>query len=84
MIVGDNTIAAEGLQDFFRTLGKKGFSVAKRMAKKFLKKPGRALETGAVVGSAIGSPSLKAALSSLPDVINFYHRGKGLNLGKFV
>ena len=54
------------------------------MAKNVLKNPGRALEIGANVGSAFASRSPKAALSSLPQVINFYHTGKGLYLGKFV
>ena len=43
MIVSDNTIKSEGLGDFFKTLGKKGLSVSKKMAKNVLKNPGRAL-----------------------------------------
>ena len=54
------------------------------MATNVLKNPARALEIGANVGSAIASKSPKAALSSLPDVINFYYTGKRLHLGKFV
>ena len=54
------------------------------MAKNVLKNPGRALEIGANVGSASASPSPKAASSTLPEVINFYYTGKGLNLGKIV
>ena len=54
------------------------------MAKKVLRNPGRALEIGANVGSAFATRSPKAALSSLPEVINFYHTGKGLYLGKLV
>ena len=53
------------------------------MAENLLKNLGRALEIGANVGTAIASRSLKAALSSLPEVFNFYHTGKGSNLGKF-
>ena len=34
MIVSGNTIKAEGLGDFFKTLGKKGLNVSKKMAKK--------------------------------------------------
>ena len=55
-----------------------------RWQKNNLKKPGRALEIGATVGTAFASRSPKAALSSLPAVINFYHTGKGLYLGKIV
>ena len=43
-----------------------------------LKNPGNTLENGANVGTAFGTRSPKAALSSLPEVINFYHTGKGL------
>ena len=54
------------------------------MAKNVLRKPGRALEIGANVGSAFATKSPKATFSSLPEEINFYHTGKGLYLGKFV
>ena len=84
MIVSDNVIQAEGLVDFFKNLGKKRLNVSKKMAKNVLKNPGRALEIGANVGSAFASRRPKAALSSLPEVINFYHTGKGLYLGKFL
>ena len=84
LTVSDNTIQAEGLGDFFKKLGKKGLNVSKEMAKNVLKNPGRALEIGATVGSAFASRSPKAALSTLPEVINFYHTGKGLYLSKFV
>ena len=83
MTVSDNTIKAEGLGDFFKNLGKKGLNVSKKMAKNVLKNPGRALEIGANVGSAFASRSPKAALSSLPEVINFYHTGEGLYLPRF-
>ena len=84
MTVSDNTIKAEGLGDFFKNLGEKGLNVSKKMAKNVLKNPGRALEIGANVGSAFTSRNPKAALTSLPEVINFYHTGKGVYLGKFV
>ena len=83
MIVSDNVIQAEGLGDFFKNLGKKGLNVSKKMAKNVLKNPGRALEIGANVGTAFASRNPKAALTSLPEVINFYHTGKGLYLPKF-
>ena len=82
MIVSDNVIQAEGLGDFFKNLGKKGLNVSKKMAKNVLKNPGRALEIGANVGTAFASRNPKAALTSLPEVINFYHTGKGLYLPK--
>ena len=83
MIVSDNTIKAEGLGDFFKNLGKKGLNVSKKMAKNVIKNRGRAFEIGANVRSAFVSKTPKAALSTLPEVINFYHTGKGLYLGKF-
>ena len=55
----------------------------KRWQKNVLKDPGKALEIGANVGTAFASRSPKAALSSLPEVINFYHTMKGLYLVKF-
>ena len=84
MTVSDNTIKAEVLGDFFKNLGKKGLNVSKKMAKNVLKNTGRDLEIAANVGSAFASRSPKAALSSLPEVINFYHTGKGLYLPRFI
>ena len=48
------------------------------------KNPVRALEIGANIGTAFASWSPKAVLSSLQEVISFYHTGKGPHLGKFV
>ena len=53
------------------------------MVKKVLRNPGRALELGANVGNAFAYQSRKAALSSLPEVINSNHTGKRFNLGEF-
>ena len=47
------------------------------MAKNVLMYPGGALEVGANIGTAFASGSPKAILSSLPEVINFYHMGMG-------
>ena len=84
MILSANTIAAEGLGDFFKNPGKKWLNVSKGMAKNLLKNPGIASEIGANVGTAFASRSLGAALSSLPELIVFYRPWKKLNLGKFV
>ena len=54
------------------------------MAKIILKNTGRALEIGARVGSPFASGSPEAALSSLLEVISFYHVVEGFYLGKFV
>ena len=54
------------------------------MPKNVLKNLKQALEIRADVGSAFAFRSPKAASSTLLDVINFYHTGKGLYLGDFV
>ena len=84
MIVSDNTIKAEGLGSFFKNLGKISAKAGKKLATNALKNPARFLEFGANVATAAASRNPKATLSTLPEVINFYHTGKGLYLGKFV
>ena len=84
MIVSDNVIQAEGLGDFFKKLGKVSSKAAKKLAKNALKNPSRFLEIGANIATAAATKSPKAALSTLPEVINLYHTGNGLYLGKFV
>ena len=84
MIVSDNTIQAEGLGDFFKNLRKVSSKAAKELAFNVLKNPARALEIGANVATAAVSRNPKAALSTLPEVIKFYHEGRGLYLGKFL
>ena len=84
MTVIDNTIKAEGLSSFFKNFGKFSAKAGKKIAANVLKNPGRALEIGANVATAAASRNPKAALSSLPEVINFYHTVRGLYLGKFV
>ena len=84
MTVSDNTIKAEGLGSFFKNLGKISAKAGKKLATNVLKNPSRALEIAANIATAAATKSPKAALSTLPEVINFYHTGKGLYLGKFV
>ena len=86
MIVSDNVIQAEGLGDFFKNLGKISAKASKKLAKNVLSNPGRALDLTAKIATATATAtkSPKAALSTLPEVINFYHTGKGIYLGKFV
>ena len=83
MTVSDNTIKTEGLSSFFKNLGKKSAKAGKKLATNELKNPARAPEIGANVATAAASRNPKAALSTLPEVINFYHTGKGFYLGKF-
>ena len=84
MIVSDNVIQAESLSDFFKNLGKFSAKAGKKLAKNVLSNPGRALDLTAKIATAAATKSPKAALSTLPEVINFYHTGKGIYLGKFV
>ena len=83
MIVSDNTIKAEGLGSFFKNLGKTSSKASKKLAKNVLSNPGRALDLTAKIATAAATKSPKAALSTLPEVINFYHTGKGLYLPRF-
>ena len=83
MTVSDNTKQAEDLGDFFKNLGIKGLKVSKKVAKNVLKNPGGALDI-TNVASAVASRNPRAALSTLSEVINFYHKGRGLYLGKYV
>ena len=84
MIVSDNTIQAEGLGSFFKNFGKNSAKAGKKLATNALKKPCRFHEIGGNVATAAASRNLEAALSTLPEVVNFYHTGKGLYIGKFV
>ena len=82
--VSDDTIKAEGLSSFFKNLGKISAKTGKKLATTVLKNPAPALESGANVATAAASRNPKAALSTLPEVIKFYHEGRGLYLGKFI
>ena len=84
IIVSDNTIGAEGVGDFFKNLGKISAKAGKNLAKNVLSNPKSASDLTAKIAIASATKSLKAALSTLPKVINCYHTGKGLYLGKFV
>ena len=75
MIVSDNVIQAEAFSSFFKNLGKISAKAGKTLAKNVLT---------AKIATAAATKSPKPALSTLPEVINFYHTGKGLYLGKFV
>ena len=83
MTVRGSTVIAEVLSDFFKKLVKKGLILSKRMAKNVLKKPRRALHVTANVSGAAASRNPTAALSTIPEVINFYHTGRKLYLVKF-
>ena len=84
MTVSDNIMQAEILGSFFKKLGRISAKVGKKLATNVLKNPGRALEITTNIATAAATKDSRAALSSSPEVINFYHTGQGLFLGKFV
>ena len=71
MIVGDNTIAAEGLSDILKVLGKSSVKVGKKLAKSVLKNLSRAFDITANIATAAASRYPKNVLSTLPGLINF-------------
>ena len=73
--VSDSTIKTEGLCSFFKNLGKISPKAGKKLATIVLKNPARALETSAKVATTAASGNPKAALSTLLEVIKFYHEG---------
>ena len=84
MIVSDNTVQEERLSSFLKKLGKISAKAGKKQATNARKNPCKFLENGVNVATELSSKNRKAALSTLLEVINFYHTGKGLHLGKFV
>ena len=84
MIVSDNIIQAEGFDDFVKNLGKKGINISKKMAKKVLKNPSRALDITANIATAAARRNPENVMKSLPQLITFYNTGKGFYLGKSV
>ena len=84
MTVSDNTKQVEGLGSFFKKLGKISAKVVKKIATNALKNPAGFLEIGAKFATAAASRNPKAALSTMPEAINFYHTGKVLYQNKFV
>ena len=84
MTVSDNTKKGERLGSFFKNLAKISAKAGKKSATNVLQNPGRALEITSKTATAAATKSPKAALSSLPEVTNFYHAGRGLYFGKFI
>ena len=86
MIVSENIIQAEGLGGFLKNLRRICAKPGRKLATNVSKNPGRALEATSNIATVVSrkTKSPKAALSSLPEVVNFYHTGKRLYLGKFV
>ena len=86
MTVGDATIEAKGLKDFFKSVGRATVTLGKKVANN----PVRALEMSSKIGSAAASRNPRAALSATPHLIKFatisegikvVQKGRGLYLG---
>ena len=77
MTVYVNTIQAEEVGEFFKSLGIKRFIVSKKMAKIVLKNPSRALDITANIATAAASRNPKNVMSTLTELITFYSTGKG-------
>ena len=84
MIVSDNRIPVEGLSSFFQIIGRSSARAGKKVATNILKNPGRPLETTSNIATSALSKKPNNLLSTLPEVMNFYHTGTSFYLGKFV
>ena len=71
VIVGDNIITAESFCRFFKTSGRGSSNACKKLALNVMKNRGPALQIGGKITSAALNRSLKAAFSTIPDVICF-------------
>ena len=76
MTVSDATIEAEGLKDFFKSVGKATVNFGKKVANN----PIRALVIASKIGTAAASRNPRAALSATPDLIKFATTGEGIKV----
>ena len=76
MTVSDATIEAEGLKDFFKSVGRATVNFGRKVANN----PVRALEIAIKIGSAAASRNPRAALSATPDLIKFSTTGEGIKV----
>ena len=65
-------------------MGKISAKAGEKLATSISKTPGRTLEFTSNIASAGATKNPEAALSSLPEMNNFYHTGKGVYLEKLV
>ena len=76
MTVSDATIEAEGLKDFFKSVGRDTVNFGKKVANN----PVRALEIASKIGSAAASRNPRAALAATPDLFKFATTGEGIKV----
>ena len=74
--VSDATIEAEGLQDFFKSVGKATINFGKKVSNN----PVRALEIASKIESAAASRNPRAALSATLDLTKFATTGEGIKV----
>ena len=73
LTVSDATIEAEGLKDFFKSVGRATINFGKKVANN----PVRALEIASKIGSAAASRNPRAAT---PNLIKFPTTGEGIKV----
>ena len=76
MTVSDATREAEGLKDFFKSVGRATVNFGKKVANN----PIRALEIASKIGTAAASRKPRAALSATLDLIKFATTGEGIKV----
>ena len=76
MTVSDATIEAEGLKDFFKSVGMATVNFGKKVANNSV----RALEIASKIGSAAASRNPKATLAATPNLIKFATTGDGIKV----
>ena len=84
MTVIDNTVKAEGLGSFYKNLVRRSVKAGRKIAIIVLKNRERALEITSNIATAAATRNSKDVISTLPEVINIFHTGRGFYLGKFV
>ena len=72
--VSEATIEAEGLKDFFKSVGRATVNFGKKVANN----PVRALEIASKIGSAAACRNPRAASSATPDLFKFATTGEGI------
>ena len=73
MTVSDNTIQTEVRVTFFISSGTSSAKAGENLATIVLKNSGRVLEITLKIATASATKKPKKMLSTLPEVINFYH-----------
>ena len=76
MTVSDATIEAEGLKDFFKSVGRATVGFGRKVTNN----PVRALERASKIGSAAAPRNPRAALSATLDSIKFATTGEGIKV----